>query len=259
VFVAGYTNASDFPTTAGAYDTTFGGGTCGSYSCNDAFVAKLNVKPSYLITGTVVDTEGQPILGVQVSAGEGYLGATNTRGEYTITDPEPGVYVLTPKRNGYLFSPATRTVMIPPSATGQDFVGIHIAKESYPPSGAHIEDGQVLTYTVQVAFPDTVRMVLYDPIPAYTVYISDTLIAPPGILYDPATSTITGTLDIPAGTPVSVTFAVRLEAPEDADFTQILNKACIYPENGAAADCVWSNEIRHYTGGGVIYLPVIMR
>ena len=43
VYVSGYTNASDFPTTAGAYDTTFGGGTCGSSACDDAFVARLSV------------------------------------------------------------------------------------------------------------------------------------------------------------------------------------------------------------------------
>ena len=44
VYVAGHTNSSDFPATAGAYDETHGGGLCGvnDHPCFDAFVAKLN-------------------------------------------------------------------------------------------------------------------------------------------------------------------------------------------------------------------------
>ena len=43
-YVTGYTDSSDFPTTLGAFQTTFGGGLCyyGYYTCFDAFVTKLN-------------------------------------------------------------------------------------------------------------------------------------------------------------------------------------------------------------------------
>src|SRR5579863_1281901 len=56
-YVTGYTLSADFPTTTGAFQTTFGGGSCGAAPqeakpCADAFVAKLNPTGSALVYST---------------------------------------------------------------------------------------------------------------------------------------------------------------------------------------------------------------
>jgi beta-propeller repeat-containing protein len=50
-YVTGWT-LGGFPTTTGAYQTTFGGGTCGGFSCLDAFVAKIS-QPDELLNNLV--------------------------------------------------------------------------------------------------------------------------------------------------------------------------------------------------------------
>ena len=45
-----------------------------------------------------------------------------------------------------------------------------------------------------------------------------------------------------------------------ADFAPTIdNKACLYPEAGSLSDCIWSNEIRHYSFAYEAYLPLVMR
>ncbi len=61
-YVAGTTNSSDFPTTRGAFQTTFYGGICGSYPSNDvcteAFIAKLNPSGNALAYSTFLGGKG---------------------------------------------------------------------------------------------------------------------------------------------------------------------------------------------------------
>jgi uncharacterized repeat protein (TIGR01451 family) len=42
VYIVGYTNSTNFPTTSGAYQTTWGGGICPENVCFDAFVSRIN-------------------------------------------------------------------------------------------------------------------------------------------------------------------------------------------------------------------------
>ncbi|MBN1318713.1 MAG: SBBP repeat-containing protein, partial [Anaerolineales bacterium] len=257
VYIAGYSASSDFPTTAGSYDVTYGGGTCGSFPCYDAIGSKLNVKPNYIISGTVVDVDSQPILGVLVSAGETYQGVTNTCGEYTITGLEPGEFTLTPKKNGYFFSPETRTVTIPPSATGQNFTGVHINKKSSVPQSRALNYGDAVTYTVSLVFPEACDVMIYDRVPTYTTYISGSLNGHANVVYDSNSDAISGTLSLAATQHVTLTFAMQVEITGASDFSPlIINQACVHPSGGGAQECdtVWN---RTYTPH--VFLPIVLR
>ena len=78
----------------------------------------------YSISGRVTDGSSNPVSGVAVSAGAGFSATTNASGYYTLTGLISGTYTLTPTKSGYTFLPLSRTVSVPPNATGQDFLAI---------------------------------------------------------------------------------------------------------------------------------------
>ena len=71
----------------------------------------------------MTDAGDQGIPGVIISAGSGGSAVTDASGSYTITNVISGTYTLTPLPICYSFDPVTRTVTVPPDATGQDFRG----------------------------------------------------------------------------------------------------------------------------------------
>jgi Tol biopolymer transport system component len=75
----------------------------------------------YAISGRVSDDAGNPIVDVTISAGLGGSATTDGSGTYTLTALITGTYTLTPNKYVYTFTPTTRTVSVPPNATGQDF------------------------------------------------------------------------------------------------------------------------------------------
>lgn len=90
---------------------------------NQNFTLKPLVPGNNSIKGTVTDNEGKPVADVTVTATGGYSAKTNSNGEYSIENVPDGSYILTPSTNllGVTFDPSTRTVSVPPSATGQNF------------------------------------------------------------------------------------------------------------------------------------------
>jgi hypothetical protein len=74
-YVTGVTRSADFPTTPGAFRTTYGGGACSSGPCGDAFVTKLNPTGSTLVYSTYLGGSDEDNgLGIAVdSAGHAYV------------------------------------------------------------------------------------------------------------------------------------------------------------------------------------------
>ena len=81
VLVTGTTTSPNFPTTTGALQTAFGGGTCGSELCPDAFVAKIKPDGSGLNYATYLGGTGaDSAAGIALdSTGNAYItGTTNS-------------------------------------------------------------------------------------------------------------------------------------------------------------------------------------
>jgi hypothetical protein len=83
------------------------------------------------IYGTILDSQQQPIAGQTVqlllsnTAAAAVLEETTTddAGNYSFAPLEDGAYVVQPQVNGFVFTPASREVTLPPAAENVDFVG----------------------------------------------------------------------------------------------------------------------------------------
>jgi Tol biopolymer transport system component/pimeloyl-ACP methyl ester carboxylesterase len=98
----------------------------------DVFVHDRSGSAAFAISGNIADTNNDPIPGVTVSTHAGHGATTNANGDYTITGLITGTYTITPNNIGYTFSPTSRTVTVPPNATGQDFTGTPAAGDQPP-------------------------------------------------------------------------------------------------------------------------------
>ncbi|NJP07721.1 MAG: carboxypeptidase regulatory-like domain-containing protein, partial [Chloroflexaceae bacterium] len=84
------------------------------------FTADCSV-PTFSISGQVTDDSGDGVAGVTIADGAGNTATTGNDGTYTISGLAAGDYTLTPSKDGYTFAPASRSVSVPPHASGQDF------------------------------------------------------------------------------------------------------------------------------------------
>jgi hypothetical protein len=97
-YVTGFTYSSDFPTTAGAFDRTYNGGSGWPFGGGDTFVTKLNSSGSALVYSTYLGGSGdEPIWASSIaldSAGNAYLAGTTDSPNFPIT---PGAFQSTHK------------------------------------------------------------------------------------------------------------------------------------------------------------------
>jgi arylsulfatase A-like enzyme len=78
---------------------------------------------TYTVTGLVTRSGGGALSGVTISDGVGHTAITGSTGRYTLRGLPPGTYTVTPAKTGYTFTPARRTLTVPPNATRQNFRG----------------------------------------------------------------------------------------------------------------------------------------
>jgi hypothetical protein len=90
-YVTGVTASSDFPTTSGAAQTTFGGGTCtfGFFTtpCSDAFVSKISADGSKLVYSTLLggsQMDGGIAIAVDIN-GNAYVGGFTSSTNFPVT------------------------------------------------------------------------------------------------------------------------------------------------------------------------------
>jgi Beta-propeller repeat/Abnormal spindle-like microcephaly-assoc'd, ASPM-SPD-2-Hydin len=98
-YVAGTTTSSDFPTTPGAFQTTYGGGISDCSVCGDAFVSKLNSAGSSLLYSTYLGGSGsEQGYGIAVDGGgNAYVTGATGSSNFPIT---PGAFQTSKHGNG---------------------------------------------------------------------------------------------------------------------------------------------------------------
>jgi hypothetical protein len=83
--------------------------------------ARLQEPTSSIVAGTVTDGNGTGVSGVTISAGSGGSTITASDGSYTLSGLADSSYTLSASKTDCTFAPASRSVSVPPNATGQDF------------------------------------------------------------------------------------------------------------------------------------------
>lgn len=104
----------------------------------DVFVHEYDATVIFSISGNIQDSDSNlPIEGVIVSTDTGESAVTDALGEYIIEELTGGEYILTAQKDGYIFTPATQTVNVPPNRLNINFVGT----QAYSITG-RVTDGQ---------------------------------------------------------------------------------------------------------------------
>jgi Tol biopolymer transport system component len=106
-------------------------------AASDIFVHDRGTSAAFSISGRITDAANNPMSSVNITTNTGQSATTDSNGDYTISGLTAATYTLIPSKTGYIFSPATRTVTIPPSAIEQDFTALEGHKLLYLPAILH--------------------------------------------------------------------------------------------------------------------------
>jgi hypothetical protein len=217
---------------------------------------------SSTISGFVVDVHNKPIENVDIGVSAGFSTTTSVDGSYTTPGLPSGTYIITPSLTGFVFSPPSRTVALPPAAVNQDFTILSPPVETTlePLASSH------LTYTDTQGLPTTLFF------PAGTVTITtDVVLNPLGRLSAPSGKAFAGhAFDLLASrsgialaslkflTPVSATINYNLADVEVISDTK--GVSLWWWEAGewqmAAQSCVIPGEVAHNLAGRIISTPI---
>ncbi|MFN8489879.1 MAG: Calx-beta domain-containing protein [Caldilineaceae bacterium] len=88
-----------------------------------ASCAVCEATQTYAISGRVTNASNAPISGITISDGVGHTAPTDSNGSYTLSGLPAGNYVLAPSKDGYTFSPTSRTITVPPEIKDVNFIG----------------------------------------------------------------------------------------------------------------------------------------
>jgi len=75
----------------------------------------------YSVSGHVTDSDGNPLPGVNISAGYGYNAITDSQGDYSISGLPSGTFRIFPSLTDIFFAPSWRMVSVPPERVGINF------------------------------------------------------------------------------------------------------------------------------------------
>ncbi len=229
-------------------------------------IFKATTDPNILY-GWLLDQNGVPLYeSVNITVQSTTYSETVTAQNYYVLENLPaGTFTLKPTSPGYLWKPATHTATLPrQQAYSQDFVAYNLYKEVSPAPEDLAQYGDVLTYTLSLIFPNASGpRSVYDVIPTHTTYISHSLLAPPGITYDPALNAIVGSVPITPTQIHQITYRVQVNITGTQEFhPPIINQACLHQYNFAPPlTCAfYSNEVKTPTYDFIkIYLPLVLR
>jgi hypothetical protein len=174
-FIAGTTFSNDFPTTAGAYQTACGGGTCAD---GDVFIAELNSTGSGLVYSTLLGgkSANQANAIVVDSSGNAYFTGYTRSANYPVT---PGVFqgLCGSCKTGFVDSYVTKLNSTGTALVYSTFLGGNNADVGYAIALDSSENVYVTGYTYSTNFPTTpgaFQTTLGGPTSAFVTKINST-------------------------------------------------------------------------------------